>query len=292
MELRDTGGDGPPVLFLHGALVDGSLWDPVIDLLGGRRCLVPTLPLGSHTSPVADRSLLTPLGVTQMIAELLDSLDVSEVTVVGNDTGGGLMQLLVTSRPERISKLVFTNCDALEVFPPWMFKPMFWLGRSPLALEAVVAPMRIPAARRLPIAFGWLTKRASDETLARWVHPALSDREILRDVAHFIAHTDRALVARRRATAVALRRRGGVRLGRRRPLFPGRAGPPTRGPVPRRALRRDPRFLRVRADRPPGRAGAADLIPLDLVGLGPGGVLAERSRQLMGRRTPSAAAGG
>ena len=194
MELRDTGGDGPPVLFLHGALVDGSLWDPVIDLLDDRRCLVPTLPLGSHTSPVADRSLLTPLGVTQMIAELLDSLDVSEVTVVGNDTGGGLMQLLVTSRPERISKLVFTNCDALEVFPPWMFKPMFWLGRAPLALEAVVAPMRIPAARRLPIAFGWLTKRASDETLARWVHPALSDREILRDAAHFIARADPALL--------------------------------------------------------------------------------------------------
>ena len=80
-----------------------------------------------------------------------------------------------------------TNCDALEVFPPWMFKPLFALGRFPLLLEAAVAPMRLAPARRLPIAFGWLTKRASSEQLARWVRPALSDREVLRDAAHFIA---------------------------------------------------------------------------------------------------------
>lgn len=194
MELRDTGG-GPPVLFLHGALVDGSLWDPVVALLPDRRCLIPTLPLGSHTTPVADRSALAPLGLVERIAELIESLDLSELTVVGNDTGGALMQLLVTSRPtDRISRLVFTNCDALEVFPPWMFRPLFALGRAPLVLEAVVAPLRIPALLRLPIAYGWLTKRAPAETLARWVRPALTQREILRDAAHFIARADPALL--------------------------------------------------------------------------------------------------
>lgn len=194
MQLRDTGGDGAPVLFLHGALVDGSLWDPVVSLLGDRRCLVPTLPLGSHTSAVADRSVLTPLGVVDLVAELLDDLALSDVTIVGNDTGGGLMQLLVTRRPKGVSKLVFTNCDALEVFPPWMFKPLFALGRFPLALEAAVAPMRLAPARRLPIAYGWLSKRASSEQLARWVRPALSDREVLRDAAHFISRADPGLL--------------------------------------------------------------------------------------------------
>jgi pimeloyl-ACP methyl ester carboxylesterase len=194
MELRDTGGDGPPVLFLHGALVDGSLWDPVVALLGDRRCLIPTLPLGSHTSPVADRSALTPPGVVDLIADLLDDLALPDLTIVGNDTGGGLMQLLVTRRPRGVSKLVFTNCDALEVFPPWMFKPLFALGRAPWLLEAAVAPMRLAPARRLPIAYGWLTKRASSEQLARWVRPALSDREVLRDVAHFIARADPGLL--------------------------------------------------------------------------------------------------
>ena len=89
---------------------------------------------------------------------------------------------------------MFTNCDALEVFPPWMFKPLFALGRFAAALEAAVAPMRFAPARRLPIAFGWLTKRASDEQLARWVRPALSDREILRDAAHFISGADPGLL--------------------------------------------------------------------------------------------------
>src|SRR3954467_9106022 len=57
--LRDTGGDGPVVLFLHGLLVDGSLWDAVVERLPDHRCLVPELPLGSHTTPFADRSRLT-----------------------------------------------------------------------------------------------------------------------------------------------------------------------------------------------------------------------------------------
>src|SRR3712207_6494238 len=103
MQLRDTGGDGPPVVMLHGALVDGSLWDAVVDRLPDRRCIVPTLPLGSHTEPVADRSRLTPAGVADMVADELERLDLRDVALVGNDTGGAIAQLLVTRRPERVT---------------------------------------------------------------------------------------------------------------------------------------------------------------------------------------------
>jgi pimeloyl-ACP methyl ester carboxylesterase len=185
MELRDTGGDGPPVLFLHGAFVDGSLWDPVVALLPDRRCLVPTLPLGSHLEPVADRSVLTPSGVVDLIADLIASLDLQDLTVVANDTGGALLQLLLTRRPAGISRVVFTPCDAFEVFPPAIFKPLFLAGRSPYLLAAAIAPLRFAPALRLPIAFGWLSKRASDETLAGWAAPALGNFEIVRDAAHF-----------------------------------------------------------------------------------------------------------
>jgi pimeloyl-ACP methyl ester carboxylesterase len=194
MQLYDSGGDGPPVLFLHGAFVDGSLWDPVVALLPDRRCVVPTLPLGSHTVPVADRSALTPFGVADQIADLIASHGLTDLTVVANDTGGALAQLLVTRRPEGIARLVLTPCDALEVFPPVMFKPLFMAGRSPYALAAFIAPLRFPPALRLPIAFGWLTKRASRETLAAWAKPALSDFEIVRDAAHFLAHTDPSIL--------------------------------------------------------------------------------------------------
>src|ERR671910_121222 len=124
MELRDTGGDGPAVVMLHGALVDGTLWDAVVDRLPDHRCIVPTLPLGSHTVPVADRSTPPPTGVADQVADLIARLDLSDVTVVASDTGGAIAQLLVTRRPERVSRLVLTPCDALEVFPPALFVPL------------------------------------------------------------------------------------------------------------------------------------------------------------------------
>jgi hypothetical protein len=93
-----------------------------------------------------------------------------------------------------VSRLVLTPCDALEVFPPVMFKPLFALGLSPYLLAAGIAPLRFPPARRLPIAFGWLTKRASDETLARWAAPAVGNFEIVRDAAHFLRACDPSLL--------------------------------------------------------------------------------------------------
>jgi pimeloyl-ACP methyl ester carboxylesterase len=186
--LRDTGGDAPPVLFLHGLLVDGSLWDAVVDRLPGHRCLVPELPLGSHTAPFADRSRLTPEGVADLAADVLDELDVRDVTVVGNDTGGLLAQLLVTRRPERVGRLILTPCDAFETFPPPLFKLLFLLGRSAAGLNFGIQPLRFGFGRRLPIAYGRLTKRASDEQLKRWIAPALSQARVRRDAAHFIRH--------------------------------------------------------------------------------------------------------
>lgn len=194
MDVLDTGGGGPPVLFLHGAFVDRSLWDPVIALLPGRRCIAPTLPLGAHTAPVAERASLTPDGVVDAIAGIIAARGLRDVTVVGSDTGGALAQLLVTRRPEGIARLVLTPCDGLDVFPPALFKPLFWAGRSPLALAAYIAPLRFPPARRLPIAFGWLTKRATSQQLARWSAPALGSYEIVRDAAHFLRACDPSLL--------------------------------------------------------------------------------------------------
>ncbi len=187
--LRDTGGDGPPVLFLHGLLVDGSLWDAVVERLPGHRCLVPELPLGSHTAPFADRSRLTPEGVADLAADLLDELDVRDVTVVGNDTGGALAQLLVTRRPERVGRLILTPCDAFETFPPPLFKLLFVLGRTALGLNFGIQPLRFAFGRRLPIAYGKLTRKATDEQLKRWIAPALGDARVRADTAHFIRHS-------------------------------------------------------------------------------------------------------
>src|SRR3954465_5484661 len=91
----DSGGTGPRVVLLHGLLMDGSLWSEVVaDLSNDHRCIVPTLPLGGHTTAVHRDADLTVGGLSALVLELLVRLDLDEVTVVGNDTGGVLVQQL------------------------------------------------------------------------------------------------------------------------------------------------------------------------------------------------------
>jgi pimeloyl-ACP methyl ester carboxylesterase len=186
---RDS-SSGAPVVFVHGALVDGRLWDPVVERLD-RRCVVPDLPLGAHRVAMRPDADLTPAGLADLIAELLEKLDLRDVTLVGNDTGGALCQFVVTRHPERIARLVLTNCDAFDNFPPAMFRPLGVLARARL-LTAALQPLRLRPLRRLPFAFGWLTKRRlPDELLDAWVQPFLADAGVRRDARRFLLAIDR-----------------------------------------------------------------------------------------------------
>jgi pimeloyl-ACP methyl ester carboxylesterase len=193
IDYEDTGGAGPTVLFVHGLLVDGALWRNVVVQLDGFRCIVPTLPLGSHRTPVRDRAALTPVGVADMLAELLERLELTDVTVVANDTGGAITQLLLTRRPERVGRVVLTPCDAFENFLPPAFRPLQWLAKARL-LSPALQPMRIPALRRTPLAYGLLSKRPIPaDVLEGWVRPGLSNRAVRLDVQHFTRHIDKRL---------------------------------------------------------------------------------------------------
>src|SRR5829696_456515 len=115
-----TDADLRPVVFVHGFLVDSTLWDSVAAQLAERgvRSFLVDWPLGSHRTPmnaVADLSLI---GVARMVNEVLGVLALTDVTLVGNDTGGALCQLLLADDASRIGRLVLTNCDAFEKFPP------------------------------------------------------------------------------------------------------------------------------------------------------------------------------
>lgn len=183
---RDTGA-GPPIVFVHGLLVDGTLWRKVVPRLEGRfRCIVPDWPLGSHTVAMRRDADLTPRGVAALIGELLEALDLRDVTLVANDTGGALAQMLVATRPERVGRLVLTPCDAFENFLPPMFRPLQLAARVPGLLTLALQPLRFRAPRRLPLAFGWLTKRpVPGEVTDGWVRPFFTQRAIRRDAARF-----------------------------------------------------------------------------------------------------------
>jgi len=53
IDYEDSGGNGPVVVLLHGLVMDGSVWRHVVqDLRADHRCVVPTLPVGSHRRPM------------------------------------------------------------------------------------------------------------------------------------------------------------------------------------------------------------------------------------------------
>jgi pimeloyl-ACP methyl ester carboxylesterase len=183
IDYEDTGGDGPTLVLLHGLLMDASLWDDVIaDLSVDHRCVAPTLPLGAHRHPMHADADLSLRGIARLVAELLDCLDLHDVTLVGNDTGGALVQLLVCDDATRVSRIVLASCDAFDNFPPGLTgKTLVLTGKLPPALFGLfMQQMRLRPVRRLPIAFGWLTKRG-DAATARWIKPVLRRREIRRD---------------------------------------------------------------------------------------------------------------
>jgi pimeloyl-ACP methyl ester carboxylesterase len=156
-------GTGSPIVFLHGLLVNANLWRKVVALLAPDfRCVALDLPLGSHTLPMPEAADLTPHGLADLVADAIDALTLDEVTLVGNDTGGALCQVVVTRRPERIGRLVLTSCDYRDNFPPAMFRYFKPAAAIPGAMKLLMLPMRLRAPRRLPFAFGWLVMRAID----------------------------------------------------------------------------------------------------------------------------------
>jgi pimeloyl-ACP methyl ester carboxylesterase len=185
-------GEGPPIVFLHGLLVDGRLWRKVTPLLQDRfRCIVPNLPLGSHTVPMDANADLTPPGMARLVAGFLEALELEDVTLVANDTGGAIAQITAANHPERIGRLALTNCDAFENFLPPAFRPLQWSARVPGMLTGVMQGMRLAPMRRLPIAFGWLIKRDFGAAPTReWVTPFLSDRAVRRDTVKLLKGID------------------------------------------------------------------------------------------------------
>jgi pimeloyl-ACP methyl ester carboxylesterase len=175
--------NGPPIVFVHGAFVDGTLWRKVVPGLEDTfRCIVPDLPLGSHRTPMSEDADLSPYGLAALLADFFTALELEDVTLVGNDTGGAICQITVTRHPERIGRLVLTPCDAYENFLPPAFRYLQLLARVPGGVGSVAASMRIPVMRRTPLAFGWLAKRPIPaDVLAGWTAAITSDREVRRD---------------------------------------------------------------------------------------------------------------
>lgn len=175
-------GSGPTVVFVHGYLVDGRLWDGVVDALSDRfRCIAPHWPMGAQQMAMAPDADLTPPGIATIIEGFLEALDLEDVTLVGNDSGGAMCQVLVARRPERVGRLVLTNCDTHDNFPPSVFKALPPLARLPGGVTMLALPFRVPAITRT--AFRPFAKTRPPAGLVEsWAKPATTDKAIRRDL--------------------------------------------------------------------------------------------------------------
>ena len=184
---RET-GEGEPVVFVHGLLVHGGLWRGVVPRLSeGFRCIVPDWPLGSHGVAMDAGADLSFGGMTRIVVEFIDALGLEGATLVGNDTGGAICQSVVASYPERVGRLVLTNCDAFENFLPPVLRYVQWGAHVPGFVSLMGTVLRVRALRRLPITLGWLTKRpVEDRVLDSYLAPVRKDAGVRRDLGKFL----------------------------------------------------------------------------------------------------------
>jgi pimeloyl-ACP methyl ester carboxylesterase len=184
-------GSGPTLVFVHGALVNANLWRKVVaELCDEFRCVTLDLPFGSHLVPMPPDADLSPPAVADLIADAIEALELEDVTLVGNDTGGGICQIVVTRRPERIGALVLTSCDAFDNFPPKLLQPMMPLLSNATLLRPLLAPARAGVVQRA--LFGALAKHPVEpEALDSYALPAVASKGVRRDLAHFLSGLDK-----------------------------------------------------------------------------------------------------
>jgi pimeloyl-ACP methyl ester carboxylesterase len=188
IDFEDTGGEGPAIVFVHGLMMDGSLWHDVVeDLRSDYRCVLPTLPLGAQRQAMNPDADLSMRGVAALLGEFIERLELRDVTLAMNDWGGP--QLLIGSPQQHlIARLVICACEAFDNVPPkGSARALPYIARVPGGIAAAVAPFRFDRLRRLGVTYGVLSKRPVSRTMMdRWFGPVLSQRAVRRDLAKYV----------------------------------------------------------------------------------------------------------
>jgi pimeloyl-ACP methyl ester carboxylesterase len=181
-------GEGPPIVFVHGLLVNGDHWRKVVPLLADRyRCIAPDLPLGAHATALRAHADMSAGGVAKLVADFLAALDLHDVTIVSNDTGDAIAQVLVTEYPARVGRLVLTAGDAFTNFLPWLIKPLRGLGFAPPLLTLLARAGRRPAVQKAALV-GVARNMPPADVLDGYSRPPYESAEVRRDLRRFLRH--------------------------------------------------------------------------------------------------------
>lgn len=181
-------GTGPAVVFVHGIIANADVWRHVVaELADSYRCIAPDWPLGGHRLPMRPGTDFTLFGLAQLVDEFLAALNLEQVTLVGNDTGGAIVQAVLARHPARLARAVLTPCDAFDNFLPPPIRHLEIIGRRPAGLWLLAQALRYRRVQRLPLAFGRLTQRPIPEDIMRSYTSALREsRGVRQDFAALV----------------------------------------------------------------------------------------------------------
>lgn len=202
IEYEDSGGEGRPLIFIGGLPHDERLWDGVVAELSPRfRCLTPVLPLGAQRKALHPDADLSLVGLSRILTEFLERLDLEDAVVCFNDWGGA-QTMISHDGVDRVGALVLISCETADNYPPGVAGRIAALsGWMPGGFGVMRFALSSPALRRLPFTYGRMSKLGvSDELMHRWLQP-LKRPEIRRDTRKYIRDVRHGRREMRAATA-------------------------------------------------------------------------------------------
>ena len=131
-------GSGPVLLFGHSYLWDSAMWAPQIATLSAQyRCIVPEL-WGHGQSDILPNNCKTLLDIADQMLELMDALEITHFSVVGQSVGAMWGAELVLKAPTRVKTLVMLNSFI-------GFEPEVTRAKYDGMLDMITAAKAIPA---------------------------------------------------------------------------------------------------------------------------------------------------
>ena len=186
-------GAGPVALFVHGVLLNGYLWrHQLADLSDIRRCIAVDLLAHGETEIAADEDVSVTANA-KMLREFLDALNIDQVDLVGNDSGGGIAQIFAALYPERVRSLALTDCDTHDNWPPEAFKPFLAMAASGGLRGTLDAMLADKSVYRSTAALGPAyehPKQVSDESIEKYLRPLVRTEQRTHDLQRFLAAFD------------------------------------------------------------------------------------------------------
>jgi pimeloyl-ACP methyl ester carboxylesterase len=188
IEYREQGDStGPPVVLLHGVLMNDAQWNLALPLLpSGFRYLLPILPIGGHRVPMRENADLTLPGMVNIVADFLDALDLTDVTLVVTDWGGALF-LTDIGRDKRVARLVICPSEAFDNFPPGFPGKVAWLAsRTTGTVALAMRQLKIGWLRKQWLMFGQMAEKPVPQDIVdEWLAAGLADKRIRQDLVKY-----------------------------------------------------------------------------------------------------------